>query len=112
MRAGDVVGTEVLGADHAYASWIAEAGWHGALEHQAVEFVSWPYEWPFSMLKDAALLQLRLVETSIRHGWILKDATPFNIQWQGVRRRSSMCLRLFHGVATTGAATGSSARLL
>ena len=85
MRTGDVVGTDLLGADHPHANWIAEAGWHGALEHQAVEFLSWPYEWPFSMLKDAALLQLRLLEASIRHGWILKDATPFNIQWQGAR---------------------------
>ena len=85
MHDGDVVRTDILSAEDPYASWIAEAGWHGAMEHQAVDFLSWPYEWPFSMLKDAALLQLRLLEASIPHGWILKDATPFNIQWQGVR---------------------------
>ena len=56
-----------------------------ALAHQTVDFLTWPYEWPFSMLKDAALLQLRLLEASVPHGWILKDATPFNVQWRGVR---------------------------
>ena len=33
------------------------------------------------MLKDAALLQLRLLTASVGHGWTLKDATPFNIQY-------------------------------
>lgn len=58
-------------------------GWTGVLEHQTVPFVSYPYEWTFTMLKDAALLQLYLVEKSLEEGWILKDATPYNIQWIG-----------------------------
>jgi 2-polyprenyl-3-methyl-5-hydroxy-6-metoxy-1,4-benzoquinol methylase len=37
------------------------------------------------MLKDAALLQLQLIETSFENGWALKDATPYNIQWMGSR---------------------------
>lgn len=37
------------------------------------------------MLKDAALLQLKLLETSLEDGWVLKDATSFNIQWTGSR---------------------------
>ena len=85
MYSGDVIGTEFLSADHPHARPIVEAGWHGALAHQTVDFLTWPYEWPFSMLKDAALLQLRLLEASVPHGWILKDATPFNVQWRGVR---------------------------
>ncbi len=48
-----------------------------AVEHDAVEF--WPYEWPFYMLRDAALLQLRLLESSVSNGWMMKDATPFNV---------------------------------
>ena len=85
MSRGDVVGTCALGAECPIARPIVEAGWHGAIEHEAVDFVSWPYEWPFSMLKDAALLQLSLLEESIAHGWTLKDATPFNVQWRGAR---------------------------
>lgn len=48
---------------------------------ERINFVSFPYEWSFSMLRDAALLTLRLAKTALRHGMILKDATPFNIQW-------------------------------
>ena len=79
---GGVVKTTFLPREDAAVGSLAEQGWSAAVEHEAVDFVTYPYEWPFSMLKDAALLQLRLLETSVRNGWILKDATPFNIQWQ------------------------------
>ena len=82
---GDVVETAFLSPDDPATLAIAENGWAAAVEHQAVDFVTWPYEWPFSMLKDAALLQLRLLDVGIRNGWTLKDAPPFNIQWTGTR---------------------------
>lgn len=44
-----------------------------------VEFVSYPYEWCFGQLKDAALLMLRLQNAAIEHGMSLKDATPYNV---------------------------------
>ena len=43
--------------------------------------VSYPYEWCFDQLKDAALLVLDIVKESVAHGFILKDATPFNVQF-------------------------------
>jgi len=52
-----------------------------AIEHPVVPFVSYPYEWTFSMLKDAALLQLDLLDRALRAGLTIKDATPFNIQF-------------------------------
>ena len=55
----------------------------GALRHERVPFVSHPYEWPFSMLKDAALLQLALGREALRHELTLKDASPYNVQWRG-----------------------------
>ena len=55
----------------------------GALRHERVPFVSYPYEWPFSMLKDAALLQLALGREALRHDLTLKDASPYNVQWRG-----------------------------
>ena len=82
---GDVVKTAVLPRDDPAAGRVTGMGWAAAVEHEAVEFVTWPYEWPFSMLKDAALLQLKLLDTSVRNGWMLKDATPFNVQWMGAR---------------------------
>lgn len=82
---GHVVETALLDPDDPYARPVIAAGWDAAVRHEAVEFVTWPYEWPFSMLQDAALLQLRLLETSVSNGWMLKDATPFNVQWRGAR---------------------------
>ena len=38
--------------------------------------ITYPYEWTFGMLRDAALLQLDLVEAAILEGMTLKDATP------------------------------------
>jgi SAM-dependent methyltransferase len=55
----------------------------GALRHERVPFVSYPYEWPFSMLKDAALLQLALGREALRLDLTLKDASPYNVQWRG-----------------------------
>ena len=55
------------------------------LEHDRVPFVSYPYEWTFGMLKDAALLHLDLMREALDEGMILKDATPYNVQWIGAR---------------------------
>lgn len=59
--------------------------WHGVFRHPPLPFISYPYEWPFSMLRDAALLQLRLQQEALENGWTFKDATPYNIQWRGTR---------------------------
>ncbi len=57
------------------------AGSAGALEHPRLPLVSYPYEWTFSMLKDAALLQLGLLEEALGVGLTIKDSTPYNIQF-------------------------------
>jgi hypothetical protein len=57
----------------------------GALKHEKVPFVSYPYEWPFSMLKDAALLQLALGRAALQHDLTLKDASAYNVQFKGAR---------------------------
>ena len=82
---GSVVGSRMLEAEHPSARLVMEEGWSAAVEHEVVRFVTWPYEWPFSMLKDAALLQLRILEAGGRNGYLLKDATAFNVQWMGTR---------------------------
>lgn len=53
----------------------------GALEHPRLPLISYPYEWTFSMLKDAALLQLDLLEGALHAGLTIKDSTPYNIQF-------------------------------
>ncbi len=57
----------------------------GVLEHDRVPFVSYPYEWSFGMLQDAALLHLALMQDALAEGMILKDASPYNVQWRGAR---------------------------
>ncbi|GAB2815716.1 hypothetical protein [Ferruginibacter profundus] len=48
---------------------------------QQVNYISYPYEWSFAMWQDAALLTLNIAKESIDKGMLLKDATPFNIQF-------------------------------
>jgi hypothetical protein len=57
----------------------------GVLRHERIPVVSYPYEWPFSMLKDAALLQLDLLLAALEHDMVLKDSTPYNVQFKGAR---------------------------
>ncbi len=55
------------------------------LRHERVPFVSYPYEWTFSMLQDAALLQLDLLLAALDHDLTLKDASAYNVQFRGSR---------------------------
>lgn len=48
---------------------------------QKVGFISYPYEWSFSQLKDAALATLIVQRRAMKHGLSLKDASAFNIQF-------------------------------
>jgi len=51
------------------------------IKPQLVEFISYPYEWCFSQLKDAAKATLRIQKIALKHGMSLKDASAFNIQF-------------------------------
>lgn len=82
---GLIVPTRILDNDDPEAAAILRKGWSGVLEHDAVQVITYPYEWTFSMLKDAALLQLHILEQSLENGWTLKDATPYNVQFVGPR---------------------------
>lgn len=55
------------------------------LRHERIPFISYPYEWTFSMLKDAALLQLDLLLAALDHDLILKDSSPYNVQFKGAQ---------------------------
>ncbi|MGK2857160.1 MAG: class I SAM-dependent methyltransferase [Thermoanaerobaculia bacterium] len=59
--------------------------WEGALEHERIPVISYPYEWPFSMLKAAASLQLEVTRRALSEGIALRDASAYNIQWIGAR---------------------------
>ena len=56
----------------AYGMWV---------EHEPLPFISYPYEWSFESLKEAACLTLKLLIDSLEHGYTLKDASAFNVQF-------------------------------
>ncbi len=62
-----------------------EAGAYRVLRPQPIPFVSHPFEWCFSQLKQAALTTLRVQEVALHHGMSLKDASAYNIQFVGSR---------------------------
>ena len=55
------------------------------LEHPLLPFISYPYEWPFPVLKAAALLHLDLQLLALPEGICLSDASAYNVQFVGVR---------------------------
>jgi hypothetical protein len=58
---------------------------HVVLAPEVIPFVSYPYEWSFSQLKDAALLTLEMNVIALEHGMVLRDASAYNIQFVGCR---------------------------
>lgn len=48
-----------------------------------LDFISYPYSWSFGMLKDAALLTLKIQKQALKYGMILKDASAYNVQFVG-----------------------------
>jgi SAM-dependent methyltransferase len=52
---------------------------------EIIRFLSYPYEWSFSQLKDAALLTLKIQEIALDYGMSLKDASAYNVQFVGCR---------------------------
>ena len=65
----------ITGAEEAYCTLLPEQ----------LGTISYPYEWCFSQWKAAALLTIDLATTAMAYGMMLKDATPFNIQFTGCR---------------------------
>lgn len=55
------------------------------IQPELIPFISYPYEWSFSQLKDAALLTLDLHQRARQHGMVLKDASAYNIQFKDGR---------------------------
>ncbi len=55
------------------------------LEHEVIPYISYPYEWSFEQLKTAALHHLELQLFCFDKGFVLSDATAYNIQFIGAR---------------------------
>ncbi|MGB8980613.1 MAG: hypothetical protein WCC12_01940 [Anaerolineales bacterium] len=51
------------------------------IQPERVPFISYPYEWSFGQLKDAALATLSIQRRALKAGMSLKDASAYNIQF-------------------------------
>ncbi|HEY3209480.1 MAG TPA: class I SAM-dependent methyltransferase [Actinomycetota bacterium] len=60
----------------------AAPGAYKILRPEQIPFISYPYEWSFGQLKDAALATLSVQELALDHGMSLRDASVFNIQFR------------------------------
>ncbi len=80
---GRLVATEAVDSAEIPSSLVGD--WAGALKHELIPTISYPYEWSFSQLRDAALLQLDLLLASLEKDIILKDSTPYNVQFRGAQ---------------------------
>jgi ribosomal protein L11 methylase PrmA len=71
LVAHEEVPTEDDGADSIYK----------VLRPDVIPFISYPYEWSFSQLKDAALATLEIERRALDFGMSLKDASAYNVQF-------------------------------
>lgn len=55
--------------------------WYQTIQPEKIPFISYPYEWCFDMLKDAALVTLQAAQEAMNYGMMLKDASAYNVQW-------------------------------
>jgi hypothetical protein len=91
LAEGKIVGTSAPGDVRralelcAAADGSPQGGWAGVLQHERIPFITYPYEWPFGMLQDAALLQLDLLQAALAENFTLKDGTSYNVQWVGAK---------------------------
>ena len=74
-QSGRLIASEVVG------TW--KPGSSLQLAHRRVFFPSYSWEWTPAQLSAAAELTLDLCEDLVNTGWILKDATPSNVLFDG-----------------------------
>ncbi|HEV2069619.1 MAG TPA: hypothetical protein VGR26_07495, partial [Acidimicrobiales bacterium] len=59
--------------------------WSLVLEHERIPVVSYPFEWPFAMLRQAAICHLEVLLAALDEGITTKDGTAYNVQFVGSR---------------------------
>jgi ribosomal protein L11 methylase PrmA len=79
---GDIVATAEMDATDR-GDITDEASWPVVLRHDRIPFISYPYEWSFSQLQDAAALHIDLLLDALGEGMTMKDGYAYNLQFQG-----------------------------
>ncbi len=76
---------KLIGYETADLSRAATPQARAIIRPDPIDFISYPYEWTFGELKDAALLTLDIELEALAAGWTLKDASAYNVQFQAGR---------------------------
>jgi len=63
------------------SSYKSDAKIYKVIQPDKIDFISYPYEWCFSQLKDAALTTLKIQKVALKYGMTLKDSSAYNIQF-------------------------------
>lgn len=71
--------TDVIAKPQLHCQYFEEKNYSFFLKHEKIPFPSYAYEWSPQMLYKAGEFTLDLLENSLAHDYILKDATPYNI---------------------------------
>jgi hypothetical protein len=58
---------------------------HTVIRPAVVPYITYPFEWSFSQLQDAALLTLDIQKQALKHNMTLKDASAYNVQFMDGR---------------------------
>ncbi len=84
---GELCSTTVLSGSEELPQEVAQQAEDGAVvvEHRPIPFPNYPYEWPPEMLRAAAEMSVRLASEALHGGFVLKDATPYNVMFDGAR---------------------------
>ena len=88
MESGEIVTTSLI-TDRTDLEGLkitsGKVPWQAVMEHQRLPVISYPFEWSRGMLLDAAELELRVARKALAEGWVMIDATPYNVQFVGSR---------------------------
>ena len=83
VGSGAVIETRPLDIEEAPEPYRAAPEVGLVVEHPRIPFISYVYEWPFEMLRAAAIRSLEILQLALEKDLILKDATPYNVQFMG-----------------------------
>ena len=63
------------------ANWDLPEEAYKIIQPETIPFISYPFEWSFSQLKDAALTTLSIQKKAMEFGMTLKDSSAYNVQF-------------------------------
>ena len=88
LKESDIINLSInegflIGTKEIHDQVIEKANQELILEHDKIPYVSYPYEWSFSQLKDAAIFHLNFHLFLLKNDATLIDASAYNVQFIG-----------------------------